>query len=126
MEVGTGAEVQILRIPFEWRSNYQRELLSLSVPFVLNSNGAPCQTSYCIHGEHMAICLDHADSAWLVKRANSKGELSQGELQHFDPILIGSLVPRTGVEPAHSCEHQPLKLARLPISPPGPQCEPYL
>jgi hypothetical protein len=25
----------------------------------------------------------------------------------------------TGVEPARPCEHQPLKLARLPIPPPG-------
>ena len=121
MEVGTGAEVQILRIPFEWRSNYQRELLRLLVPLVLNSKGAPCQTSYYIYGEHIHICLNHADCAWLVKRANSKGELSQGEIQRCDPMFIGSLVPRTGVEPAHSCEHQPLKLARLPISPPGPE-----
>jgi hypothetical protein len=29
-------------------------------------------------------------------------------------------VPRTGLEPARPCEHQPLKLACLPISPPGP------
>ena len=28
-------------------------------------------------------------------------------------------VPRTGLEPARPCEHQPLKLARLPIPPPG-------
>ncbi len=28
-------------------------------------------------------------------------------------------VPRTGFEPARSCEHQPLKLACLPIPPPG-------
>jgi len=71
VEVGTGAEVQILRIPFEWRSNYQRELFRLSVPFVLNSKGAACQTSYCIHGEHIPLCLNHADGAWLVKRASS-------------------------------------------------------
>ena len=30
-----------------------------------------------------------------------------------------SLVPRTGIEPAHPCERQILSLLRLPIPPPG-------
>ena len=30
------------------------------------------------------------------------------------------LVPRRGLEPPHPCEYQHLKLARLPIPPPGP------
>jgi hypothetical protein len=33
--------------------------------------------------------------------------------------VIQFLVPRTGLELAHPCEHQPLKLACLPISPSG-------
>jgi hypothetical protein len=44
------------------------------------------------------------------------GYTEQKKLPHQQ---LFSFVPRTRLELAHPCEHQPLKLACLPISPPG-------
>jgi hypothetical protein len=46
----------------------------------------------------------------------------------FQQLLktLDFLVPRTGLEPAHPCEHKNLNLACLPIPPPGQVNEFYI
>ncbi len=45
-----------------------------------------------------------------------KGKIKKESSENSEP---STLVPRTGIEPAHSCERQILSLLRLPIPPPG-------
>jgi hypothetical protein len=56
---------------------------------------------------HITIC-----SGWTGQRLGNSGLFTNQD-------LIGSLVPRRGLEPPRPCERQHLKLVRLPIPPSG-------
>jgi site-specific DNA recombinase len=49
----------------------------------------------------------------------SKDYKGRGNKKSSENSELSTLVPRTGIEPAHPCERQILSLLRLPIPPPG-------
>jgi hypothetical protein len=58
----------------------------------------------------------------LIEQTNIVNNLTKADGTKKNQIVFYNLVfavPRTRLELAHPCEHQPLKLACLPISPPG-------
>ena len=53
----------------------------------------------------------------LLRQVN----LPRIQLKKPSTLRVGGFVPKTGFEPAQPFGHYHLKVARLPISPPGPQ-----
>ena len=79
-----------------------------------------------------SICpekLIFENKAYRTSRVNevlslicSADRASSGSKKELAPVFgsQSNQVPRTGIEPARSCERQILSLLRLPIPPPGP------
>ena len=63
----------------------------------------------------VSLCKPVENDAISVDNSGYK----KGHNTHINALLADSKMPRRGIEPPRDCSHQPLKLARLPVPPPG-------